>query len=494
MQRLLPTVLCLVLLTSATVAPARAQHAGLAGLLPNLILRDIVTPSNEGGAEGSVLPHDAHYSPFNRQYLGLLSQQQGIPEIATVAAFNRALATELATFPLGSSSGGFVYAYEPSTGAFTRESASFGPAFAERSRTIGARRMNLGFSYRYSSYDTFEGRNLGGNEVNFYLPHNDCCPNQTADGTAGGDGKLGPSPAAVAFEGDLVRVSLDMRARTDTAAFFFAYGVTNRWDVGIAVPLVHVDLDARANAEILRLSTAGRPLVHSFELGNPNATTTSVASAGSATGLGDILVRSKYNFAQAQTAGLAATLDLRLPTGKQEDLLGAGAFQAKVALVGSTGWDRFAQHFNVGYTFSGKGKLEPLLGDGADFVLSAYGPGARAVNDEFNFVAGVEWVAHPRLTIVGDLLGRSLRDAGRLSLVSKSFPFVLQGQTGPTQTAQFDEFSWQSGSLNLVTGTVGFKANLLDYLLVSAHVLAPITDAGLRDKVSFVVGMDFSLP
>jgi hypothetical protein len=298
----------------------------------------------------------------------------------------------------------------------------------------------------------------------------------------------------VAFEGDLVQVSLDMRARTDTAAFFFAYGVTNRWDVGIAVPLVHVDLDARANAEILRLSTADRPLIHSFEIGNPNATTTSVAAAGSATGIGDILLRSKYNFAQAQAAGLAATLDLRLPTGNEEDLLGAGAFQAKVALVGSTGWDRFAQHFNVGYTFSGKGDLAPLLGDGSDFVVDAYGADARAAHDEFNFVAGVEWVAHPRLTVVGDVLGRSLRDAGRLSVVSKSFPYVLQGQTGPSQTAQFDEFAWRSGTLNLVTGTVGFKANVKDYLLVSAHVLAPLTDAGLRDRVSFVVGMDFSLP
>ncbi len=496
MPRLPLAVVCLTVCSLALPGAARAQHAdaGLAGLLANLILRDIVTPSNEGGAPGSVLPHDAHFSPFNRQYLGLLSAQQGVPEIATVAAFNRALATELATFPLGSSSGGFVYTFEPSTGAFSRESSSFGPAFAERSRTIGARRINLGFSYRYGSYDTFEGRGLRDNEINFYLPHNDCCPGQAPDGTAVGDGKLGPDPAAVAFEGDLVQVSLDLRARTDTAAFFFAYGLTNRWDVGVAVPLVRVDLDARANAEILRLSTANRPLIHSFRAGDPNATTAQVAAAGSATGLGDILLRTKYNFAQSGAAGLAATLDLRLPTGREEDLLGAGAAQAKVALVGSTGWDRFAQHFAVGYTFSGKGNLEPLLGDGADFVADAFGRDARAVSNELNFVAGAEWVAHPRLTIVGDLLGRTLRDAGRLSLVSKSFPYVLQGQSGPGQTARFDEFAWREGHLNLLTGTIGFKANLKDYLLVSGHVLAPLTDAGLRDRVAFVVGMDFSLP
>lgn len=496
MSRLLYSFASATVCTLVLASPARAQSAngGLAGMLANLVLRDVVTPSTEGGAPGSVLVHDAHFSPFNRLYLGQLSAREGLPEIATVASFNRALATELATFPLGSSSGGFVYTFEPTTGGFTRESASFGPAFAERSRTIGARRMNIGFSYRYSSYDTFEGRDLKDREINFFLPHNDCCPGQTADGAAVGDGVLGPGPAAVGFENDLVQVSLDLRARTNTAAFFFAYGLTNRWDIGVAVPLVHVDLDARAHADILRLSTADRPLIHSFEPGNGAATTDVVAASGSATGIGDLVLRSKYNFAQAQTTGLAATVDLRLPTGDRDNLLGAGAFQAKLALVGSTGWYRFAQHFSLGYTFSGKGELEPLLGDGAAFVDSAYGPGARAVNDELNFVAGAEWVAHPRLTVVGDLLGRSLRDAGRLSLVSKAFPFVIQGQTGPVQTAVFDEFAWQPGHLNLLTGTVGFKANVKDYLLVSGHVLVPLTDAGLRDRVSFVVGMDFSLP
>lgn len=490
----LPVSLAIAVVLTTVAQPVHAQSAGtgLAGLLSNLILRDIVTPSNEGGAEGSVLPHDAHYSPFNRQYLGLLSQQSGIPEIATVANFNRALATEIATFPLGSSSGGFTFEFDVTTGAFSRASSSFGPAFAERSRTIGRNRFNLGFSYRHSGYDTFEGLDLEGGAINFYLPHNDCCPNQAPDGTAVGDGLLGPGPAAVGFEGDLVRVALNMKATTDTAAFYFSYGLTNRWDVGIAVPVVRVDLEAVADAEILRLSTAARPLVHSFALGNPSATRDSFSASGSATGIGDILVRSKYNFAQGTTAGLAAAIDLRLPTGNSDDLLGTGTTQAKVYLVGSTGWDRFAQHFNVGYTFSGKGDLQPLLGDGADFVSSAFGSDTRAITDEFNYTAGVEFVAHPRLTIVGDLLGRTLRDAGRLSQVEKSFSYVVQGQTEPRQTAKFEEFSPRPGNLNLLMGTVGFKANIAHYLLVSTHVLAPFTDAGLKDSLSWLFSADFS--
>lgn len=494
MRKLSVSLSSFVMLLSLVADPAHAQHAsgGLAGLLSNLILRDIVTPSNEGGAPGSVLIHDAHFSPFNRLYLGALHQETGIPEVATVANFNRALATEIATFPLGSSSGGFTFEFDVSTGAFSRASSSFGPAFAERSRTMGRNRFNLGMSYRHSGYDTFEGLDLEGGAINFYLPHNDCCPGQTPDGAAVGDGQLGPPPAAVGFEGDLVQVGLNMKARTDTTSFFFSYGLTNRWDVGVAVPLVHVDLDAVADAEILRLSTADRPLVHSFELGNPNATQKQFSSSGSATGIGDVLVRSKFNFAQGATAGLAAAIDLRLPTGDADNLLGTGTTQAKVYLVGSTGWDRFAQHFNIGYTFSGEGDLAPLLGDGAEFASSAFGTGARAITDEFNYTAGVEFVAHPRLTIVGDLLGRTLRDAGRLSMVEKSFEFVTQGTVSPVQTARFNELALQSGNLNLLVGTIGMKANVANALLLSVHVLGPFTDAGLKDSLSWMFALDYS--
>jgi hypothetical protein len=56
-----------------------------------------------------------------------------------------------------------------------------------------------------------------------------------------------------------------------------------------------------------------------------------------ADGSSDILVRAKHNFLTRGPAGLAAAVDLRLPTGEVEELLGAGATQAKVFLIGSTG-------------------------------------------------------------------------------------------------------------------------------------------------------------
>jgi hypothetical protein len=192
-----------------------------------------------------------------------------------------------------------------------------------------------------------------------------------------------------------------------------------------------------------------------------------------------VLLRTKYRFITFPGGGLAGAVDVRLPTGDTENLLGAGA-QTKVFLVasGGTGW--FAPHVNIGYTFA-SGEV------GTTGLLAELG-GSEPIPDEFNYAAGVEFVAHPRLTIVGDVVGRTLRDSGRLEIVGK--PFEFQGVT--VQTATFDEFDLRPGSLNLALGALGFKFNVVGDLLVSANVLFPLTDAGLRSRLTTVFGLDYA--
>jgi hypothetical protein len=284
------------------------------------------------------------------------------------------------------------------------------------------------------------------------------------------------------FEGDLIEASLSLTATTDTVAFFGTYGVTSRWDIGLVVPLVRVDLDASVKATILRLATQTTPLNHTFEAGNPLATEKTFQQGGSATGLGDVLVRSKYQLVQFAGGGLAGAVDVRLPTGDQENLLGAGT-QVKMFAIASGAVGRFAPHVNLGYTTAG-GTIEALglLADvGADDSFS----------DELNYAVGTEFTAHPRLTIIGDVIGRSLRDAGHLELRSKSFDYLREGST-VVQTAQFDEFEPTAGHLHLTLGTVGLKFNPVGDVLVSGSVLFPLTDAGLRSRLTTVFGLDYA--
>jgi hypothetical protein len=243
-----------------------------------------------------------------------------------------------------------------------------------------------------------------------------------------------------------------------------------------------VSLDAQVVATIMRLATSSNPNIHTFEAGNPNATSRTISRSGSATGLGDIVLRTKYRFFDLAGGGLAGGADFRLPSGDQDQLLGAGG-QTRLYLVASAGQGRFAEHVNVGYTIASSDL--PSLGVG--------GAGTTGVPDEIGFVGGVEFVATPRVTILADVLSRTLRDVGRLSLMQKTFAFQeASGPVTPPRTATFDELEPRGGNLNLVLGAVGVKANVWGDLLLSANVLFPFTDAGLRSRPSISIGLDFA--
>jgi hypothetical protein len=474
MQVSLPFALAL-----AVPVDGKAQVASptkLAEILPDLILREITLPRDTTAA----LSHTAHFSPIDANELDN-------PAVAIVRNFNKLMMMQLSTYPLGSPAGGFTYTFDESLGTFRRNSTSFGPSFAERAVTMGRHKLNVGFTYQQTSYNTFEGQNLGDGSIKFYLRHQDCCSSGSGSGTGTGSGRGGGGgPIEVPngtrldppFEGDLIQAALSLKARTDTAAFSVNYGLTNRWDVGLVVPVVRVDLQTDVRATILRLATASDPLTHTFEVGNPNATEKTFHGGGTASGLGDAVLRSKYRLVGFSGGGLAGGVDLRLPTGDRNNLLGAGG-QARMFLIQSGGADRLMEHVNAGYT-SAWGKV-PNVG-----LLSLLG-GAEPVPDEVNYAAGIEFAAESRLTIVGDILGRTLRDAGRLGIASK--PFVYQGRTA-VETAYFDEFEPRAGNLNLTLGTVGIKFNPAGDWLVSASVLFPVTKSGLRSRLTTVVGLD----
>jgi hypothetical protein len=307
------------------------------------------------------------------------------------------------------------------------------------------------------------------------------------------------------FEGDIIEAALSLKATTQTVAMFANYGITDRWDVGLAVPFVRVSLDASVTARIIRLVTnppPDAPLtaqqrrdaldLHTFEVGNPNATRTVVRS-DSATGLGDIVLRSKYRFLRIAGGGLAAAVDMRLPTSDEAELLGAGGVQAKLLLVASSERGRFGQHVNVGYT-AADGRVAGTLFEGT----------AAAVPNEINYSGGVEFVASPRLTLIGDIVGRTLRGVGRLNLVAKSFQYntpPLPSEVGPgcggfvgfvCRSASFDEFSLEPGNLTLLLATGGVKFNPVGNLLFTGSVLFPLTTAGLRSRVTTVIGIDYA--
>src|SRR4029450_4255969 len=112
--------------------------------------------------------------------------------------------------------------------------------------------------------------------------------------------------------------------------------------------------------------------------GNPSHDFT---EAGDASGLGDVVVRGKYNFMRKPSMAMAAGVDLRLPTGKEEDLLGSGATQAKAYLIVGGAAKKVSPRASLGYTFSSGGG--EVTGD---------------LPNELGYSAGLDVAVHSRVT------------------------------------------------------------------------------------------------
>ena len=460
--------------TLAIPGTARAQDVPLARILVDFFT-EAVRMTSGTGSPGN--PHEVHFLP-------------GLSQQAAPFELQKTLVTQLSTFPLGTSSGGFTYTLDPSTGAITPGSPSFGPSFAERALTIGRRKVNAGVQYQHVAYDSFEKVPLDGRQVAFVLQHNDCCPAGSNNPTRAGN-------TLPFFEGDLVETRLSLNVKTDTTVVFANYGVTNGLELGVAVPLVRTDLRVGGRSTIIRLSTVdpSQALIHSWD--GAGATVKDLPTrGGSASGIGDVLVRGKYAFVPGV---LAAEVDLRLPTGDEEQLLGTGGLQTRLMLIAGASRYSFAPHVNIGYVFA-NGSVSSEVTDlrvpdvvGGAAIANLTHPNIDlSVPDEFMYTGGFDWAASRRVTFAADAIGRTLREMTRFQTSDSSFPYRTS-DTGPLLTAARQQLNITgTKNLNLLLGAVGAKVNVATNLLLTANVLFPLSDGGLRPKITPVVGLDYA--
>src|SRR5207244_6540629 len=103
-------------------------------------------------------------------------------------------------------------------------------------------------------------------------------------------------------------------------------------------------IEARTDATIDKLATGGSSTtsgIHKFPNGEDSAT---FQQSGSASGVGDVVLRGKFRAISSGRAGLAFGLDVRLPTGEERDLLGTGVTQVKGFRIGSAHLATFSPH------------------------------------------------------------------------------------------------------------------------------------------------------
>jgi len=336
---------------------------------------------------------------------------------ATRDTIFRFLQVELATLPISSSTGGFIYRFNPSLGTMERVSDSFGPFYLERALTSGHGQTSIGFSYRHSRFDTLDGRDLR-------------------------DGTLVTTANRLANESepfDVERLTLRLDASTFTV--FGNYGITDRLDIGAAIPIVDLNLSGE------RLNVY-RGAVFQQAVGS-----------ASVTGLADIAVRAKYSFVQTRDAGIAANVELRLPTGAEEQFIGAGTAGFRASAIASFEGRRVGSHFRAGIATGG-------------------------VSDEIDFGGAVVVAASSRFNVVGEIFGRRLSELTRIAEVTAPHPQLPNVAT----TRLLPE----SVGANTMLALAGFKWNFAETWLLNANVLFPLTKNGLTGRPTPSIAIDYT--
>lgn len=331
---------------------------------------------------------------------------------------SRALLANLATLPVASSSGAFVYRFNPELGTVERPTQTFGPFFLERALTAGRGHSSFGVTFQRFRFTSLDGRNLrDGSLVT--------TANQFTDETA-------------PFDVDRLTLNID----ASVATLYGTVGVTNHMEVGFAAPYISLNIDGT------RVNTyRGR-------------TFTQASGSGHATGLADMVVRTKYTVYDDERSAFAAAVDLRLPTGREEDLLGAGAASVKFTAIGSMEAGRVSAHANAGLT---RGGLANELSYGAGVVLATSG----------------------RVSLVGELLGRFIDSSGHLLSTTARHP-LLNGVNTIRLTGD-------ASNLQMVTAVPGFKWNLSDTWVLAGNVTIPLTTGGLTAPITPFLGLDYAI-
>jgi hypothetical protein len=254
---------------------------------------------------------------------------------------------------------------------------------------------------------------------------------------------------------------------------FVTYGVNNNIDLSLAVPIVSTELKVVSDATVQRIGTTD-PEVHFFRSIDGVVGDRRIFTAfGSASGIGDITVRGKAAVRRNDRMGFAVGLDLRLPTGDENELLGTGAPGISPFGIWSASYGAFSPHVNLGYQWNGSSLLagNPSSGEEADLP------------DSVSYIFGADVGLNSRFTFALDFLGRFVIDAPRL--VTTTFVALDNQTTLPNVT-------FENSSFSELTGTVGFKANVDEQLLVDFSVLFRLDNNGLRDKTTPLIGIEYS--
>src|SRR5215212_6018233 len=333
---------CLVLGTTANAQGLRGKISDLFIFGPGqdpLFLAGSGDPNNPANLRA----HGLHFIP---------AASEG--NFAVINFITEALGRNVSNMPIGSTSGLETFSFVG--GVPVKTSISAGPIFAERPQTLGKGRVLAGINRSGFRFATLRGVDM--KNINLTFTHQNVdfpgCSTTFGDDCA----KYG----VPTFENDVMAFTLSMDLDVRVNSFYMTYGISDKFDVGLVMPIVQAHFEGESRAEMRPFG--GTTANHYFSGTSTNPVLAAERQTrGSATGLGDVAVRLKGNLRSTPTSSFGVLIDGRFPTGSEKDLLGAGKFAGRAMAIVASRFGDFSPHLNAGYLYrAGHDENDAVLG------------------------------------------------------------------------------------------------------------------------------------
>jgi hypothetical protein len=365
-----------------------------------------------------------------------LVDQAGIgPFPASSPTGNGVLVSPLtSSLPFPSPASGVTYSFDSAAGVYVRSLQDFGPLLAERAETVGRNHFDFGLTFQRFVFTEVDGQNV--KDLTISLP--------TISQPLGG--------------ATAVVNRYDLGLTLDQFIMFANYGLSNRVDVSVALPISVVRYTGS-----LQTSVVG-PQGQIFA--------GQAAATREASGVGDLNIRVKGTLKRWEHAGLAVAADVRFPTGDAYNALGAGAYGIRPFVIYSFDYKKVAPHLNLGYQWFGSSILT------GNIITESKGH----VPNQIPYAAGLDARLHKRVTLDFDVLGQEVIHAEGL----------LVSQTMLPDGSSVNGVAFTRHSFNITNGSAGVKVNPGGNFLVFFNLLFRMNGAGLRSNVAPLFGVSYT--
>jgi len=371
---------------------------------------------------------------------------------ALIGTIGDALAQSISSIPIGSTSGSESFHFVG--GVPVRTSTSAGPIFAERAQTLGRGRALVGISTTSFRFATLRGVDMNDIQLTFTHQNVDF---PGCDAAFGGDCTKYGVPA---FENDVMdfRLSMDLDVRVTSA--YVTYGVNDRFDIGLVIPIVSADFRGESFAQLSPFG--GTTSAHYFSGTSANPVlSASRQSLGSSAGLGDVALRAKANLRETPEASVAVLVDAVFPTGSEDDLLGSGKFAGSAVGILDAHFGDFSPHANVGYL---------------------HHAGDRQ-NDAVLATVGFDHRMRENVTLAVDLVSDLQVGDSKLILPgSVTYESPFRRTLNPTNIPEIRD--------DIVNGSFGVKVAPARRTIIVLNALFPLNRGGMRPNLVYYAALE----